>query len=590
MRSLFLPLLLGLAMLVGAPRADAMPPLLDDLLNEYKALGLPLPPNEAKLVRYESGGRTIINGVAQPPSYSLAFLTPPKPPMEQPRLLLGYLDFEPQWEVVYQEIAPEKASADDLYDGGDDALAMAMQSHARGWTKLATALLQRSINTETEEPLQTRLVHMAWHYWEGQLTEPKIDRKPIAKRLKELMLRDKSLGTKGNRILLRDLELALAPSTAKPGSVDALIDALVDYNKQTGPILVYKPGEEYLALVKLGFDAVPALIAHLNDTRLTRVQIFGFNNSPQWYMRVQHIVCDILEGIAGRSFRDEESLDDRAGNRVIKARVVKWWTNARQIGEEKYLFRHVLPDQKEFDDSQEVHEWILLTIAEKYPTRLVGIYQEMLDNRPFLDSGAIAEAIATARIPIAEKRDAFLYGAKHKKMTHRLAALWALKDIDAKQFNAILLQLIEGLPKDIDETYWSSAEASIPSMILESSEPKIWVALEAAAKRATPGFRMTLLNNLGYPTEVRRRGERLRLLVAFLDDDAFRGNESVDRRFGAPAAGFPYAAISVRNFAALELAGMLKIEVPFDDKRAEADWAKIRDQVRTTALRAIEKP
>ena len=48
------------------------PPKLADLLAEFKGLGLPLPPVEAPLVRYVSGGGAV-NGSVQPTTYSLAF-------------------------------------------------------------------------------------------------------------------------------------------------------------------------------------------------------------------------------------------------------------------------------------------------------------------------------------------------------------------------------------------------------------------------------------------------------------------------------------------------------------------------------------
>src|SRR5690242_7017393 len=46
----------------------------EQLLIDYRALGLPMPPQDAKLVRYEAGGGGLVNGKVQPPSYGLAFL------------------------------------------------------------------------------------------------------------------------------------------------------------------------------------------------------------------------------------------------------------------------------------------------------------------------------------------------------------------------------------------------------------------------------------------------------------------------------------------------------------------------------------
>lgn len=43
----------------------AVPSPLDALLNEYRELGLPLPPKKARLVCYQSGRGTLVNRVMQ---------------------------------------------------------------------------------------------------------------------------------------------------------------------------------------------------------------------------------------------------------------------------------------------------------------------------------------------------------------------------------------------------------------------------------------------------------------------------------------------------------------------------------------------
>src|SRR5262245_61598712 len=47
---------------------------LDKLLEAYKEYGLPLPPADAKLVRYEAWPASVENGNPEPASYALAFL------------------------------------------------------------------------------------------------------------------------------------------------------------------------------------------------------------------------------------------------------------------------------------------------------------------------------------------------------------------------------------------------------------------------------------------------------------------------------------------------------------------------------------
>ena len=68
------------------------------------AYGLPLPPEDAKLVRFESGGRYILNDKLMPPTYFLGFLLRPGTKESPPLLLVGTqeirLDAHPTVEVV----------------------------------------------------------------------------------------------------------------------------------------------------------------------------------------------------------------------------------------------------------------------------------------------------------------------------------------------------------------------------------------------------------------------------------------------------------------------------------------------------------
>src|SRR5262249_11130850 len=138
-----------------------------------------------------------------------------------------------------------------------------------GWGRLAERLLDKSRLEATDTP-GSRLVGLAWDYWTRQLLDPRTDRARAGKRLKELIRQHKDLDTQDNRTLLRSLDLALLPRKGKPGTVEALIEELVDCcaDMETGE--GFEREEHYLRIVRLGFDAVPALIDHLDDDRLTR--------------------------------------------------------------------------------------------------------------------------------------------------------------------------------------------------------------------------------------------------------------------------------------------------------------------------------
>jgi hypothetical protein len=499
------------------------PLTLDELLKEYKKHELPLPPKDAMLVRYESfdSGIAIINDKLQPRmiDYSLAFVMEPGSKKEQRRLLTGTRWCRPDEAPNKREVVPPPDAARGIDLKGEDGLVLAIQCHARGWGTLARyALEQSQIDAKTSP--RNQLLKVAWWYWRGRLTNPKLDRVPAAKHLNELIGQNKEWDTGENRALLKSLDLALTPRKSKPGSIEALIDDLVDYNADAGTLGLFEPEQRYWTIANLGFDSVPALIEHLNDDRLTRATMQRFNNFPDWNLRVGDVAGDLLEGLAGEE-TGRNWLDRQNGYRVNKAKAKVWWDKARKVGEETYLMKHVFV---ETTDRRKAHvsEHLLHVILAKYPKRVPPLYRIVLDKRPELDSGILVEAFVRCKLPVKEKMDLLVYAAKHKENEHRLPALHAIKKLDQKQFNVLLLATIASFPKDVSGSYWSCPEAYLAALATECDDPRIWPMLEKVAKRSAVGLRMEMLNRLNNPQDNRHRTERFHLVGSFLNDDASR--------------------------------------------------------------------
>jgi hypothetical protein len=558
---------------------------LEQLLIDYRSLGLPMPPKEAPLVRYEAGGGGLVNGKVQPKVYGLAFLLKAGNEKEPWVLLQGTFERETPWDPKAQEVKPDPDAVKDLGVGAG-GLGLAIQCQARGWKALAKHLLEERVKGDRLTPHRA-LVREAWFYWEGQLTRPKVDRAPIAKRLKELIGQDKELDTEVNRALLKSLDLALVPSKAKPGSVEALIDGLVDYAADTGTLGAFEPEDQYWRLAEMGFDAVPALIEHLDDDRLTRGIMQGFNNFRSWHLRVRFVVGDLLEGLAGHDL-GRDWLRRQQGYGVDRAEAKKWWEEARKVGEEHYLLAHVLPPARKGGEDGGINIQQLRVILAKYPKQIPALYRTVLDTRPEVDSWSLAEAVTRSKLPAGEKLDLFERAAGHKDNRHRLPAFWAIKELDQKRFDVLLLATIKAFPEDVPGEYWTCPEANIAQLAAQSDDPQVWQALEKAAKRAAVGFRMELLNHFADRRDKRHRAERLRLLVAFLDDATSRDLAS-SKKYQGPCAGFTYQRLEVRDFVAMELAALLGIEVELKPDRTSAEWAEVRAKVRASAKRALGK-
>jgi len=368
-------------------------PSLPELLKEYKSLGLPFPPENAKLIRYRVPGTFIVNGVEQPPRYELAFELKPATGDSGPLILLGTEEQQERPRFRSKEVKADAEAAKALAMYPEDALALAIQCEARGWKELAKALLELSRNTTKEHherpllarhdrrrpdpelPLDKQLLYVAWDHWVGQITHPTRDRTPVAKRLKELMRRESKLDSRPARALLDSLELALVPSKAKPGTVEALIDALADDNGDAHPFGGQHRGRAYWQIAELGFDAVPALIAHLGDQRLTRAKSIGFNNVSDWHIRVGDCVGTLLESLATEELmRGADGVDVGGGGlrrsqgyAVTTAAAKAWWERARKIPEERYLLDRVFVRPERAEGRVDYH--ILVVIAASPPGR-----------------------------------------------------------------------------------------------------------------------------------------------------------------------------------------------------------------------------
>ncbi|OWK43164.1 hypothetical protein [Fimbriiglobus ruber] len=584
----------GLFILGSSPVAPEASPSLAEMLAEYQNFGLPLPPKAARFVKYEYNGEYIRNGEIQPPQYSLAFEIKPGTKTDKPILLRGTEEVRPYFDLHAVEVPPEPAATDGIEWDSDVALVLAIQCHSRGWDKLAGRLLD--VSRKNDAPaISKHLVITAWAYWEGQVTHPTTDRRPVLKRLKDLIHRDADLDTKYHRRLIRSLELALVPSHAKPGSIDALIDRLVDYQTETGKGGEREPGEPFWQVARLGFDAVPALIEHLDDDRLTRVKMAEFHNFPPWHLRVGDVAGDLLEGLADaeldRGTPGENVgggwLRRQQGYPVLKSAALDWWEKNRKTGEETYLLNHVFPTKAKEGKQPEVNQHILNVITAKYPDRIPGLYKKVLDERAELGIWELVDALERSKLSDKEKIALLVSGVKRGQAEHRLPALGTLRKFDQQQFNNLLLNLVENLPKDVPAAYWSCPEARLVRFAMECDDPRIWPLLEKVAKRSSIGLRMEVLSKLNYIGDTKYRIERLRLYSSFLDDSALCDRKT-DDRFSGPGASFNYDKIEVRDFIALELARLLGIDIKLKRNRTPAEWAKIRESVRVDLKRELD--
>jgi hypothetical protein len=562
----------------------------DTLIAQYRRHGLPELPTDAELV-LASRGRVI-------PGVRLAFAQDG----ERTKLLIGTESISSSSfdEVVTAD--PNEVRSDQLQVGlysrpfGINALlASAVQCRIRGWNRLADALFVRATSEACghpnsqyyqpeAEPADLALARVAWAHYGNQLTAPDSDRKSVLTRMERLWDEFPKFHTAPNRLMFKCLRAALKPTGSSPGSAEAEIDALVDFS---GDFMVWYPmtsPSRVSSLTMRGFEAIPALLEHLDDPRLTRAHSGGLNNFPPQHLRVGDIVQAVLGNLAtvplgreGRPWRLSFSVDPK----LAKA----WWKRAKPFGEERWVVEHVLPPRPE---TSEPRGDLLQILAARYPNRLPYLYRVILRARPDIDSGAIASAIAASTLLPTQKRSLLIEAIEQSKHQHRRAALSELRSIDEPEFTSRMLAIAEGLPPLPEESYSRSPEAGYASLASSSPDPRIWKALLVATQRADVPMRMEYLSAIGHyhRREAPTYRLALSLLAAFLDDASPRQYTQHPRKLGDSVVEQRFDQLEVRNLAAYRAGWLLRIRtMPLPEWDTER-WARYRAEVEAALKQA----
>jgi hypothetical protein len=508
---------------------------------------LPEPPADAPLVRADR---------------SVGFLIRPKKAGERPELLVRIGDVCTCWNAP-TPVEPRPGALRD--DDSDMDVGLAVRCHARGWTELALAVLQRDSAGKEQSP-ETRLARAAWDHWFFVFGEPETDRAKVARLLKVIWEHHRDDFDVQDRNVLDALESSLVPGRGKPGTVEALIDELIDVTKTDRNTFLIEPKERHPAYVKLarrGFEAVPALIEHLTDERLTRAYPLSFAGYRD-HLTVGDIVRHLLQDLAG----DEVSRGWARSkeDRVEKQDIETWWADVRNVGEREYLVGHVLGD----DVGENLWNRVMLDVlAHKYPEELPGVYRRMLKERPRMFGWELGEAIAGSTLAQETKRDLFLEAGRCPGTAIRVNALWRLLPIDRSAGLKALAAELDRMPVKPTGNYRHRPEMPLVNLVMEANDPVSWAALDKTLRRVSVRFRAELVDRMAefLPRAGARKGY-LALLGGFLDD-----------------AGLVTAKTEIRNVAAKHLAAYLEMDAGPKPDWTDAQWAKLREEVRKALAR-----
>ena len=581
------------------------------LLEDYKRYSLPFPPAEGRLVRLKEGGGSI-NGVPQY-SHSLSFLTTDNKGVQ--RIWVGCRSIKLGNQVQATETKPVKDALAgttpprrDAWSGGfptSPDLALAVQCEARGYHELAAALWDRFKSTQDYDPFdrgprwpqdsRAAIALIAWNHWCNEFALAKGDRRAILKQLLELSHGPFGLDTKAHRNILSDMEKTLQPTSAKPESYEATIDSLVDVVAKSDrygggfPTLDgdVRRSAPFQKLRNSGLDAVPELIKHTHDFRMTHC--IGHDRRGTWHVRIADVVRELLNGLVGEELSFDFFIREGRGYAVDQNQVLHWWGQAQGSQALDYLLKNALT--KKPDGSLEPNEQILNVLGSRYPDELVKIFEKSIENVG--QSYALFEALGASKASSDEKARLLLSAITSKDSWKRDFSLRELLQLKHQQAIPLLIRELDQIPKTPNEAYWTSSAGRFAQLVGMTNDERAWTALLANAKRVDIGQRLEMINAIAGRCG-RRDKQVIEFLTAFLDDKERRvindripelakvkdPQKAIDAMredlFSGPCAGFNFDSIEVRDFAALQLADFLGLKVQADNTWKEKDWEKLR--------------
>jgi len=525
-------------------------------------------------------------------------------------------------------------------------LAMAVQAQLRNQPKLALSLLKlgaqfeltgfhrpglHSIPTSPPEPRRA-LATLAWSFWRDQLTEPNNDRTKTLDRLQRVIKSPMGPDVPLNRQLIEDLKTTQSsrPETSDP--IEALIDELTNMDQREGFGISggFKGSADltdvdprYRVLWLKGFEAVPALLNHLDDGRLTRRDYPYINGPSERNARISDIVSDILMDLSAGALQPRNSNDGR-GNTLQPKDARAWWTTAQAAGERGYLLDHVLPPQapvnrfprpampeppnmpedvkaryremeermKRADternrDSCLPRAHLLHIIAAKYPEELPKLFKHAHEHCPQAPQHLLCELLAQSPVKPEIKTQLLQETARSDSPEVRYAAVLALSRMTGPASCAAVAEGLSSIPLKWEKGEMCKMATRWTRLVTECDDANNWTKLEDVARRCDAGQRIEILWAMNCcDAGCSNRPRRIEFLGRFLDDESVREGGS----WSIFDAGLSAKRLTVRDAAAYTIATILSISPRPQMDADDAEWASFRAHVRAALEKENQHP
>lgn len=451
------------------------------------------------------------------------------------------------------------------------------------------SLFQELFNQSPTDSPEIMLATVMWAYWANVLIEVDSDRSAVYERMKRSfeqfpVLREPQVPeeflefARTPKQFMQVLEETLKPIDDTLTGIEAEVASLHEVCAPGFYAYMLPQDPRYTSVLLSSFDSVPALINHLDDTRLTRSGYPGQMKQPPRIRTVGELAGEILCAIAARKLPYEQ----RSGPylHVDKEAAAAWWKEALKVGEKPYLLDRL----GKLDDNPNPDTFKI--VAHKYPEVLFDHCMELLEAGKAVDY-KLFEIFAESSLPDEQKATVLRKGAASEDQEVRWSALRQLHAYDEETFVTVLVETLDSFGDRATGPAWDSIESRYTHVVLLTKRQEAWDALLRAAKRAEPRLRMQYMNPMNYTYVADRvREQRLRFLANFVFDEAVRVRAGI-----GPEAAFQWDRIRVGDFATMKLGSILGIEPDPEPEWREEQWTEYCPKVLAALKEAgIEAP
>ncbi len=537
----------------------------------------------------------------------------------------------PSPEAVLQVMRMDRLD-DNPHSPSEKESIFAIQCHLLGHQELA-AFFYKRCQKMSPLPLEHWLRIDAWNYWVGKLHHLDADRADLVRKLNALVDRhrifqpdheipealvkspnDKQPLYERQRAFLARLEWSLKPAygaRAKPGSAQRLMDEMVLSGEPPGsaPIPADDPslwdravqiqqrrrqrGRDFQLsvaekkVIALGFDAIPVMIEHVDDTRLTRHSTLSIGSSGPQRSQFDARVSDFqtvghrIRHLLSAYFDLSTEIKSGAWN-IKKSDYLAAWHTLSLMKETDFVARTIT-------SKRDLNQFFILLLSARHPDQAIELYKKQLLNKH--ESNLFSDLtifLIHSQLPKPEKLTLLSQGTQHPSPQYQVRSLEGLLELDDATFNRHCKELLTQFPKEwaMNDAAWH--HVAILELAFCSVDPAIRELAYRQAKRMPAHARIALLAHLAWADFRPSKNLALSHMARFLDDqEVYRFDQKhTEGNLSSSFRGFE--KIEVRNYAADQILDVLGIGMPLDDKTSDADWARIRDFVQEEVHRRLE--